>query len=151
MYQGKFKLKNYQKYNGDYNNVFYRSSWELSLMIWLDNNPSVVEWSSEELVIIYLCDTDNKKHRYFVDFTMKLSNGEEYWIEVKPKKYTKPPKKPKKITKRYMKESLDYIKNQSKWKTANAHAQMRGATFMVWTEDTLEKMGIKLIKNMKKQ
>ena len=146
MHQGKFKLKNYQKYRGDHNSVFYRSSWELSLMIWLDNNPSVIEWSSEELVIIYLCATDNKKHRYFIDFTIKFSDNKEYWIEVKPKKYTSPPKMPKRKTKRYIEESLQYVKNQCKWKTANYYANKRNATFMVWTEDTLEKMGIKIMK-----
>lgn len=145
MYQGKFKLKNPAKYNGDHDNVIYRSSWELSLMMWLDNNTSVIEWSSEELVIIYLCATDNKRHRYFVDFTFKTKTGEEYWIEVKPKRYTAAPPKPKKTTKRYIKESLDFLKNQSKWKAANELAMKRGAIFMVWTEETLKKMGIKII------
>jgi hypothetical protein len=145
MYQGKFKLKNPSKYIGNYNNVFYRSSWELSLMMWFDNNSSIIEWSSEELVIIYLCATDNKEHRYFVDFTFKTKSGENYWIEVKPKKYTVPPEKPKKATKRYIKESLEFVKNQCKWKAANKLAMTRNATFMVWTEDTLKSMGIKLI------
>jgi hypothetical protein len=145
MYQGKFKLKNPKKYKGDQSNITYRSSWELSLMIWLDNNPDISEWSSEELIIIYLCATDNKRHRYFVDFNFRMRTGEEYWIEVKPKKYTVPPPKPKKATKRYISESLDYIKNQSKWKTANEVAMTRGAIFMVWTEETLKKMGIKIL------
>lgn len=145
MYQGKFKVKNIKKYKGDSTNIFYRSSWELSLMLWLDNNPSITEWSSEEIIILYLCSTDNKRHRYFVDFNFKLNTGEEYWIEVKPKKYTVPPQKPKKMSKRYISESLDYVKNQSKWKAANESAIKKGAIFMVWTEETLKKMGIKIL------
>jgi len=146
MHQGRFKLKNYKKYKGNHSNIIYRSSWELSLMMWLDNNPSVIEWSSEELVIIYLCPTDNKKHRYFIDFTIKMQDQKEYWIEVKPKKYTSPPKISKRKSKRYIEESFQYVKNQAKWKTAQECANRVGATFMVWTEDTLDKMGIKIIK-----
>jgi hypothetical protein len=98
MHQGKFKIKNPSKYLGDYNNVCYRSSWEFSIMMWCDNNSNILQWSSEELVIPYLCPTDNCYHRYFVDFTITFQNGQTYWIELKPEKYTKLPEKPKKTT-----------------------------------------------------
>ncbi|CAB4141270.1 head completion protein [uncultured Caudovirales phage] len=145
MYQGKFKLKNPSKYKGDYNNVIYRSSWELSVMMWCDNNSFITEWSSEELVIPYLCPTDNSFHRYFVDFTIRFSNGKSYWIELKPEKYTIPPNKPKRANKRFITETLQYVKNQAKWKAAEEYAKKHNSTFSVWTENTLSKLGIKIL------
>lgn len=145
MYQGKFKPKNPSKYFGNYDNIYYRSSWELSLMLWCDNNDTISRWSSEELVIPYLCPTDNKAHRYFVDFVIKFSTGAVYWIELKPHKYTEPPKIPKRKNKRFITETLQYVKNQAKWEAAHKAAQEEGAKFMVWTEKTLKDLGIKLL------
>lgn len=145
MYQGKFKPKNPSKYKGNFTNIIYRSSWELSVMMWCDNNSNVVQWSSEELVIPYLCPTDNSYHRYFVDFVITLSNKKTYWIELKPEKYTQPPEKSKKVTKRFITETLQYVKNQAKWKTAHEHANKQNATFQVWTENTLKSLGIKIL------
>jgi len=144
-YQGKFKPKNPSKYNGDYTGIVYRSSWELSVMLWCDNNSKVVSWSSEELIIPYLCPTDGSYHRYFVDFQIELESGRKLWIEVKPKKHTQPPKKPKRQTKRYITEVMSYVKNQAKWKAADALANKNSATFQVWTEDTLKALGIKVL------
>lgn len=146
MYQGKFKIKNSSKYKGDYYNIIYRSSWEFSVMMWCDNNPKITEWSSEELIIPYLCPTDGNWHRYFIDFVIKFDNGNLYWIELKPKKYTKIPEKTKKrVSKSYIKEVFQYTKNQAKWKCANEHAEKQGAIFQIWTEDTLKSLGIKIL------
>ena len=38
---------------------------------------------------------------------------------------------------------MDYVKNQNKWKAAERFAKDRGWKFVVWTENTLERMGIK--------
>lgn len=149
MHQGQFKLKNPRKYLGDQNNVYYRSSWEFSVMMWCDSNPNITQWSSEELVIPYLCPTDNMRHRYFVDFTITFQNGAQYWIELKPEKYTKMPeqstKKSRTSKKRYITEVFQYVKNQAKWKAADEFARQKGATFQVWTEKTLESLGIKIL------
>jgi len=145
MYQGKFKPKNPSKYKGDFTNIIYRSSWELSVMMWCDNNSNVIKWSSEELVIPYLCPTDNSYHRYFVDFVIGLGNNKTYWIELKPEKYTQPPVKPKRTNKRFITETLQYVKNQAKWKTAQECANKQNAIFQVWTENTLKSLGIKIL------
>ncbi len=145
MYQGKFKPKNPHKYAGNPNEIIYRSSWELSVMAWCDSQPNVISWSSEELVLPYLCETDGRYHRYFIDFTITLSSGKVYWVEIKPKKHTQPPKKPKKQTTRYINEIMTYAKNQAKWRAANEAALKVGATFSVWTEETLNAMGIKIL------
>jgi hypothetical protein len=71
-HQGKFKPRNPEKYRGDVNNITYRSSWELKLLMRLDNHQDVVYYSSEETVIPYRSPIDSKTHRYFVDFLVKV-------------------------------------------------------------------------------
>ena len=145
-YKGKFKPKNTQKYRGDPNNVVYRSLWERNAFRWLDENDSIVAWSSEEIVIPYRCATDNRIHRYFVDLWFETKTGEKYIIEIKPKKETTPPKNPGRRTKKYISESLTYIKNQSKWEAAQEFALKHNLIFAIWTEDTLKSLGIKILK-----
>jgi hypothetical protein len=41
-------------------------------MLHLDKNPSVVSWSSEEIIIPYKSPADGKWHRYFVDFYVQI-------------------------------------------------------------------------------
>lgn len=144
-YRGKYTIKNKAKYVGDPDKVVYRSMWERQVFRWLEANPDVVEWNSEEIVIPYTCATDNKRHRYFIDIYFKLTNGKRYLVEIKPDKETKPPKTPKKRTKRYITESLTYVKNQSKWKAASEFAADNGVEFQVWTENTLKALGIKVL------
>lgn len=145
-YKGKYKPKNKDKYIGDIDNVVYRSSWERAALKWLDNNPSIVKYAAEEIVIPYLCETDNQIHRYYVDLWFQTTDGSKYLIEIKPKKETIPPKKSRgKPRNRYLNESLTYIKNQSKWNAASKFAQSHGWTFQVWTEDTMRKIGIKVL------
>lgn len=150
MHQGKFKVRYPSKYLGDFTNIYYRSSWELALMVWCDTNPSVVNWSSEEVIVPYLCPTDNAWHRYFVDFYIHFKNGESYFVELKPEKYTLPPEPPKskngQTKKRHINEVFTYVKNQAKWQAAQAYAESKNAQFQVWTEKTLKGLGIKLLK-----
>lgn len=92
-YKGKFKPKNKHKYVGDYKNIVYRSLWERNALRWLDSNPGIVAYSSEEVVIPYLCKTDNRIHRYFPDLWFQTVNGDKYLIEIKPEKEISPPVK----------------------------------------------------------
>ena len=112
---------------------------------WCESNPQVLRWSSEETVIPYKCRTDNRIHRYFVDVKIKLESGETYLVEIKPKKETIAPTKPSRQTKKYVKEVMTYVKNQSKWEAAEEYCMQRGWKFVVWTEDTLKSLGIKLL------
>lgn len=142
-YKGKYKVKQPKKYIGDATAVTYRSHWEKSVMLWCDRNPDVVKWASEEIVVPYVCDTDGKPHRYFVDFYIELNNGEKYLVEVKPSKETKKPVRKGKKKSRYLTESLTYIKNQCKWTSAASFAKANGMIFVVWTEHELKAYGIK--------
>ena len=142
--KGKYKVKNPKKYAGDPTKVIYRSSWERQLMRWCDANPAVEKWGSETVVIPYICQTDNKPHRYFMDFVVKI-NGKTTLIEVKPHSQTLPPKKPKRKTKKYINEVMTYVKNQSKWAAAEAYAENRGWQFRVYTENELRRLGLRIL------
>jgi hypothetical protein len=143
-YQGKFLPKNPKKYRGDANNIVYRSSWELKLMLKLDTNPNVIWWVSEETIIPYRSPVDGKVHRYFVDFLVHLKNtegkNETLMIEVKPKKQTIEPKKQSKMTKTYLNEVFEWGKNQAKWKAAKEFCADRGWRFEIFSE---KELGIK--------
>jgi hypothetical protein len=140
-YKGKFSPKNPKKYKGDPTNVIYRSLWELRVMKYLDENPAVIEWGSEELIIPYVCPTDNRMHRYYPDFIVKAKRADgttqTMILEVKPKKETMEPKVSKKKTKRYITEVMTWGKNQAKWKAATEYCADRGWQFKLITEDHL--------------
>ena len=126
-----------EQYTGDPTNIIMRSSWETRFASWCDKNPSVLKWSSEETIIPYKCPTDNRIHRYFVDFKITVTTGKTYLVEVKPKTQTQPPIYPGKRTQRYLQESLAFMKNQAKWEAANEFAKDRGWEFKIITEHEL--------------
>jgi len=139
-YKGRFIPKNPQKYAGDVSNIIWRSTWERQVMNWLDLSENVVYWSSEELVIKYFSPVDNKIHRYFPDFIVKIKKRDgmvmTHVIEVKPEYQTRQPTQKKK-TKRFIEESITYVVNQSKWKAAEEFCKDRGWVFQVLTEKHL--------------
>ena len=143
-YKGKYTPKNVEKYVGNHENVVYRSLWERNTFRWLDSNDSIVAWNSEEIVIPYLCKTDNAIHRYHVDIWFKTKENKTYLIEIKPKKQMSPPKTPKRKDQKYLTEQLIFVKNQCKWKAAKEFALDNGWEFQVWNEDTLRSLGIKV-------
>ncbi len=144
-YKGKYRPVNIAKYDGNFQHIEYRSSWERSVFKWCDLNEAVIKWSSEEVVVPYRCKTDNRIHRYFVDLKITFKNGDTYLIEIKPRKETLEPKKRSTASKGYLTEVLKYVKNMSKWEAANVYALERNWKFEVWHEGTLANLGIKLM------
>ena len=140
-YSGTFRPTNPQKYVGDYKNIIYRSSWEARVMNWLDKNPSIVSWASEEVVIPYVSPVDGRWHRYFPDFVVKVKdkngNTKTMMLEVKPKKQTKEPIQQRRVTKRYITEVTTWGVNQAKWKAATEYCLDRNWEFKLITEDHL--------------
>ena len=59
-YSGFFRPKNPAKYSGDYKNIIYRSLWERNVFRWCDENPQILKWVSEEVVIPYYYPLDKK-------------------------------------------------------------------------------------------
>ena len=140
-YSGKFKPKNYKKYKGDPTKIYYRSLWERRFMVYCDNNPNIVEWGSEEIIIPYKSPVDKRVHRYFPDFYIKYVNSKgqaiREIIEVKPKSQCKPPPVPKRQTRKFKQKVLTYIINQAKFKAAEKFCKDRKMGFRILTEDHL--------------
>jgi len=140
-YKGRYRPSNPKKYRGDSSNIIYRSLWERKFMVYCDNQTKILEWGSEEIALPYRSPIDNKVHRYYPDFYIKVkeSNGKikRYIIEIKPKKQTVEPKMKKRKTKGYIYEVYEYARNQAKWKAAEEFCKDRMWEFKVLTEDEL--------------
>lgn len=139
--QGLFRPKNPNKYIGNVNQIVYRSSWELRLHQFFDNNPNVLNWSSESIPIPYIKPTDGKVHRYFPDYWVKYRNtkGEviQEIIEVKPSHQVDISKR-KRLT---MNEKITYKINLNKWKAASDFCKKNDMTFRILTENQLFRQG----------
>ena len=111
-------------------------------MRWLDNNSSVIAWSSEEIVIPYKHPLDDpremKTRRYFPDFYVEAMGNDgkvkKILIEVKPVAQTKQPTPAKRKTKRYLTEVMTWEQNQAKWQAATKYCAAKGWTFRIMTE-----------------
>jgi hypothetical protein len=139
--QGIFRPKNPQKFIGKV--AIFRSSYERKFFLWADQNPNVLEWGSENIVIPYKSPIDERMHRYYVDNYVVIKEGEQikkYLIEIKPFSQTQPPK----ISKRKKKATIQYevtqwAVNKAKWEAAKKFAASRNAEFLLLTEKNLFK------------
>lgn len=136
--QGMFRPKHPEKYKGDPTKIVFRSSWELKVFRAFDENKNVIEWGSEEVVIIYQSPVDGKLHRYFVDCYAKIrtKNNEikKLLIEIKPFSQTIPPVLKNQKKKTYLNECMTYSVNDAKWKAASYYCKERGWEFKIMTE-----------------
>ena len=138
-YKGWFTPRNPNKYKGDAKNIVYRSSWELRVMKYLDEQPNVVWWASEELPIPYKSPVDQKVHRYFPDFIARIRQIDKeitVVMEVKPFNQTQLPKQ-KRRTQKFLQEVATYAINQEKWRAADLFCKEHGWKFMLITEKEL--------------
>jgi len=106
-------------------------------MRYCDLNDDIIYWASEEIAIPYVSPIDNRVHRYFPDFIIKTKHNKKFMIEIKPSKYTKAPKPPKKKTRAFMRESVEFIRNMAKWKAAQKYCEDNNLEFKVFTEKEL--------------
>ena len=142
-YKGLYEARNPQKYKGDKRSIVYRSLWERKFMVYCDTSDSIIEWGSEEIIILYLSPWDGRIHRYFPDFYIKVQQHDgslkKYIIEVKPKKQCQPPIPPesKKKTKRWKKEMRTWGINSAKWKYATEWCKKNDMEFKILNEDHL--------------
>jgi uncharacterized protein YjbJ (UPF0337 family) len=140
-YKGKYQPSYPKKYRGDHKNIVYRSLWERKFMVYCDKNENILEWGSEEVVVPYRSPIDNRYHRYFPDFYIKVkeSTGKitKMIVEIKPYKQCVEPKVQKRKTKGYIYEVMEYAKNQAKWEAAKEWCLDRGYQFKVLTENEL--------------
>jgi len=129
--QGQYVPKNFKKYKGTVP-IIYRSSWELSFMMFLDSCSNVLEWGSESFIVDYVSPVDRRRHRYFLDFNIKVVNRlnetKRFVIEIKPEYKLKPPKSGS------LQAKAEFAINMAKWASANIIAQKRNSIFMIITE-----------------
>ena len=145
--QGYYTPKKPEKYVGDLKNIYFRSGWELKLMLFFDMSSRVKRWSSEPFAIKYMNKLDNKIHRYYIDFYLEL-DSKKFLIEVKPEHEVL---KPKAISEKasfkkiqnYNRSCETYIRNMSKWEAAKAFCDKNGFIFKIFTEDDFKKLNIK--------
>lgn len=130
-YKTKFVPKNKNKYIGDSSNITCRSLWERNICKFCDDNPSIIKWSSEEIVIPYINPLDQKYHNYYPDFVIQFKVNEEmktWMVEVKPKKQTYLKENASK------KEKITWIINNSKWEAAKKYCERNKMEFKLITE-----------------
>lgn len=136
--QGRYRVKNVNKYIGDPSKVVYRSSWELDMHKFFDNNVNVIKWGSEIVAIPYIKPTDGRIHKYFVDYYVEYVNtsGEiiKELIELKPKSQTRAPSGKRKSN---LYEQVQYAVNVAKWAAATEWCRTRGIKFRIVTERSL--------------
>lgn len=129
---------NPKKYSGNAKNIVCRSGWERTVCRYLDLSASVVWWSSEELAVPYLNPLDGRQHRYFPDFLARVLGKDGFektlMIEVKPDAQTRPPVKPTRRSRRFLREMATYAVNSSKWDAAREFCDEQGWEFVILTE-----------------
>lgn len=139
--QGKFAPQFPEKYIGK-KTPTYRSGWELTFMQFCDNNPAIISWASESVVIPYRNPLTGKSTVYVPDFLIVYQdkNGQKKaeLIEVKPAKQST------------MEAAGNSIRNKAavavnfaKWAAATKWAKQQGISFRVVTEHDIYHKGAK--------
>ena len=136
--QGIFVPKNQDKFIGS--KAIYRSGLELKFFRFCDDNPNVLEWGSENIIVPYISPLDNRAHKYYVDNYIAIKEGTnvvKYLVEIKPSKQTKPPTTKYRKRQHLIYEQRQYVVNQAKWKAAKEFCRKKGLTFIILTEKEL--------------
>ena len=136
--QGIFTPKNQDKFIGS--KAVYRSGLELKFFRFCDDNPNVLEWGSENIIVPYISPLDNRAHRYYVDNYIAIKEGTQvvkYLVEIKPSKQTKPPTTKYRKRQHLIYEQKQYVINKAKWKAAKEFCKKKGLTFIILTEKEL--------------
>ena len=136
--QGPYTVKNPAKYVGK-GVPRYRSGWELSFMIFLDNNDNVMQWASESIQIPYRNPVTGKQSIYIPDFLITYRTRQNTLIaeviEIKPKKQS--------IIESKMnnRDRMVVAINYAKWDSATKWCNRNGLKFRVITEDDMFHQG----------
>lgn len=141
--QGYYTPYHPEKYVGDCKDIKYRSGWERSVMVYLDNSSIVQRWASEPIAIKYISPIDGKEHRYYIDFWFERVDGQKFLLEIKPYKQTIRPvleenSRSRKKIEYFNYSARNYIINTAKWNAANEFAKANGVRFLIVTEKNLK-------------
>jgi hypothetical protein len=141
VFRARFLPKHPEKYEGEVDKIFARSSWEASVMKFFDGSRDIIRWGSEINVIPYLSPLDSRVHEYWPDFWVELRKKDgsivREIVEVKPRheseeKYAKNDRS---------KNAL--LVNNAKWAAAHLYCESRGMKFRVITEHSIYWQGEK--------
>ena len=114
---GKYAVKNPEKYMGK-RTPTYRSSWEFAFMNFCDNNPAVLNWTSESVKIPYFNPVSGKQTIYIPDFLIVYvdANQKQHTevVEVKPSTETTME------SARSYRDKLSVAINMAKWAAADS-------------------------------
>jgi hypothetical protein len=139
--QGSYKVQNPEKYIGS-GSPRYRSSWELTFMMFCDNNPSIHQWASESIKIPYKDPLTGKNTIYVPDFLIvyldKNQSKHAEVIEIKPANQTLIEKVGKNPY-----NQAQYVKNMAKWAAARNWCKNNGLTFRIISEQDIYHTGKK--------
>ena len=128
---GKFTVKNPEKYMGK-RSPTYRSSWEFAFMNFCDNNPAVLNWTSESVKIPYFNPVSGKNTIYVPDFLIVYvdANQKQHTevVEIKPSTETTME------SARSYRDKLSVAINMAKWAAADNWARANNMRFRVITE-----------------
>ena len=129
--QGKYQIRNPEKYIGK-KSPTYRSSWELTFMMFCDNNPAILQWACEAIQIPYRNPFTNKNTIYVPDFLIiymdKFGKRHGEIIEVKPSKETMIE------SAKSMRDKAMIALNMCKWEAAQKFCAIKGLKFRVVNE-----------------
>lgn len=132
--QGVYTIKNREKYVGT-REPRYRSGWEMTFMMFLDNNDHVLQWASESISIPYRNPLTGKQSMYVPDFLITYRNRDNTvraeLVEIKPKKQSLIESKSS------ARDRAIVAINYAKWDQAMKWARRNGLTFRVITEDDI--------------
>lgn len=132
--QGRFVPKNPNKIVGR-QDITFRSSWELTVMNFLDSHPSVIQWASESIRIPYVNPLTGKASQYVPDFMVlyqdRSGKRRAEVIEVKPSKEALIENARSKRDKAFI------VINTAKWAAAMSWCKKNGMTFRILTESDI--------------
>jgi hypothetical protein len=123
-HQGLYPAENPEKYDGDLQDINYRSSWELKAFKWCDLNPKIVRWASEEVEIPYFMKGVRGSRNYKPDLEIDFRDGNKLLVEIKPDDEIADPS----------------YKNRCKWAAARQYCRENGLSFRLWGENTILKL-----------
>jgi len=139
--QGKFTLKNTEKYVGT-KTPTYRSSWEHTFMMFCDNHPNIIQWASEAVQIPYRNPVTGKQSIYVPDFFVmyedKNGNRRAEIVEVKPSSQAT-----MEAAGKNNQNKLSVVVNTAKWQAAQIWCRRQQISFRVITEKDLFRQGQK--------
>jgi TnsA endonuclease N terminal len=138
--QGVYQIKNPAKYVGQ-GAPKYRSGWEMSFMLFCDNNDNILQWASESIRIPYRNPITGKQSIYVPDFliTYRTANNttRAELIEIKPRNQS--------LIEGKMNpnQRATVAVNYAKWDAATKWAKRQGLTFRVINEGDMFRNGKK--------